>query len=220
MYMLNATQVNSTLSNQPKSGNVVGVGDVSRYGNELEKVKTRTEECLEIASLSLVLSVDSFEVPSNRRGYTRRHCLRLSNAFLVTDPLQFLFTNHLEETLDYSLEVDHEQGLVWVDLPPGRYRVSYLSGFDVDEDKVFVGLPDWLQSIAKSALNLHYRLTSKVSDLPGNVSYGDLLPAVRQELTTNVNKRWGRPRVDVTFPIKSVRSVYTKPEDEEGSDGE
>lgn len=220
MYLLNATEVNEANSTQQQGSYTTGAGNISRYASILSKVTTRLEGCLEVASLSRQTTVDYFEITGRRNDVLPR-VLRLSGRFLSTDPVEILFTNDLERSIDGSLDVDHELGVVYADLAPGRYKLTYVSGFTADNEGVFEDTPEWLKSIAKACLELQYRLTTKVEKTPDNVSYGDLLPAVKREMFTLVTHRAEKPRVSAWFPTRSVHSAApvivppVDPDDEE-----
>lgn len=193
MYLLTAEQIVTLMSNSPNQGIISGIQNVSGYSSPLALIKTRCEELLEVESLDRRTVVDTFTFEGSG---TRNRMLRLSNAFLATEPL--LLTTFDDQATDYVLTVDREKGIVYGGVGSGTYKVAYTSGFAVDEDNFYIGVPDWLQSIAKLAYIVHLRLTSqaKVQD----VNYAELHEAVRQDLYARVTKRWQRPRIGVTFP--------------------
>lgn len=206
MYLLTAEECAATLSNQvpgngmSNGGIVVGAaGSLDKYASPLQLIKTRCEELLEISSFDRASRTDHFVLTSNTE-----HTLRLTEGFLYDSASTLIIKDSTGAVVDADASIDDEKGLVWVTLPAGKYTVTYYHGFDIDTDKVYVDLPDWLKSIAKYAMNLHYRLTSMVEKTPENVSYGDLQPAVRAELFTRVTKRYQRDRVGVTFPRRTV----------------
>lgn len=202
MYLLDAADVSGVLSTQqPGTGRVVGVPDVSGYRAVLELITTRCEELLEVGSLSRRVTTDYFEM-TGRRPMDRR--LRLSGGFLTSEPADMVFMDLQGTALTYTNEVDHEKGVVDLfNVPAGRLRITYVHGFLADEDLIFQNVPDWLKSIAKYAIQLHYRLTSMASATPANVSYAALLSEVRRELQARVYKRWQRPRVGMEFAYRT-----------------
>lgn len=207
MYLLNADQVNSVLSNQSvlsASAVATGVRDVSRYSSPLALIKTRCEELMEIDTLDRASYTDTFQVTGKT---TREHVLRLTNGFLTSTPaVAVTFLDDFDTPVGGNYDIDVEKGTVSVRLAPGRYRVTYTSGFEADADGVFIDVPDWLQSIAKMAMAIHYRLTTNADKTPANVSYADIIEAMRRDLYVRVTKRYNRPRVDATFPIRSLRN--------------
>ncbi len=219
MYLLNASEVNEASSSQQQGAYTGGGSNISRYASILSRVTTRLEECLEVASLSRQTTVDYFEITGRRNDVLPR-VLRLSGRFLSTDPVEILFTNDLERSIEGALEVDHDLGIVYADLAPGRYKLTYVSGFDADSEGVFVDVPSWLKSIAKACLELQYRLTTKANATPETISYGDLVDAVRREMYAMVTKRAEKPRVHAWFPQRTVHSAVPvippiDPDDEE-----
>ena len=209
MYLLNAEEVASAFTQQQQQPGVRtgSVGDISRYGPVLKQITSRVEELLEIGSLARHTTVDYFDITGRRSSEVLPRVLRLSDRFLSTDPLDTLFTNSLDAPYRSVLDVDDDLGVVYTDTSSGRFKLTYVAGFTADADGVFVGTPEWLKSIAIAAYQLQIRLTTGVSSIPDNVSYGDLLPAVRQELYTRVTKRPEKPRVGAWFPTRSVRSA-------------
>ena len=198
MYLLTAEQCISILSNQAPQGRLVGVLDISGYREPLALTKTRCEELLQVSSLALATTVDYFRIEGSR---ARPCMLRLSNAFLTDDPL---ITYVDDASVTATLDVDRFKGVVYTDLMPGTYKVTYTSGFTADEEGFFQDLPDWLQSIAKYVLILHYRMTSKVGETAANVRFLDLQQATLKEAYTRATQRFHRPRVGVDFPYRSV----------------
>jgi hypothetical protein len=155
------------------------------------------------------VTVDYFDITGRRHDALPR-VLRLSGRFLSSDPVELLLTNTQDLGIDAYVEVDHDLGVIYADLAPGRYKVTYTQGFAVDEDNVFLDVPDWLKSIAKAALELQYRTTTNIN-IPDNVSYGDLVQAVKDEMYAMVTKRAEKPRVGCWFPQRSVNSVPPEP---------
>lgn len=198
MYLLTAEQCVSILSNQAPQGRLVGAIDISGYREPLALTKTRCEELLQVSTLALATTVDYFRIEGSR---TRPCMLRLSNGFLTEDPL-LTFVD--DESVTATLDVDRFKGVVYTDLRPGTYKMTYTSGFAVDDSGVFQDLPDWLQSIAKYVLIGHYRLTSKVGETAANVRFLDLQQATLKETYTRATQRYHRPRVGVDFPYRSV----------------
>lgn len=197
MYLLDAEQVLSVLSNQQPQGRLVGALDVGGYREPLALTKTRCEELLQVGTLSLATTVDYFRIEGSR---TRPCMLRLSNAFLTDGPL---VTYSDDEAVRATLDADLNKGLIYVELAPGTYKITYTSGFSADENGVFIDVPDWLQSIAKYTLIGHYRLTSKVGETAANVKFLDLQQATLKETYTRATQRFHRPRVGVDFPYRS-----------------
>lgn len=204
MYLLNAEQVVSVLSNQQIQGRLTGGLDISGYREPLALTKTRCEELLQVSTLDLTTTVDYFRIEGSR---ARPCMLRLSNAFLTDDPL-FAFLDDEAVRGSDRAEVDRQKGIVYVDLLPGVYKVTYSSGFATDEYGYAVDLPDWLQSIAKYVLIGHYRLTSKVGETAANVKFLDLQQATLKETYTRATQRFHRPRVGVDFPYRSLSNGH------------
>lgn len=198
MYLLDAEQCLSILSNQTPQGRLIGNFDISGYHEPLVLTKTRCEELIQVNSLGLATTVDYFRIEG--RG-TSPCMLRLSNAFLSEDPI---VTYVDDSPVSAELDVDQLKGVVYTSLNAGQYKVTYTSGFEVNENKVFQAIPDWLQSIAKYVLLGHYRLTSKVGETAANVRFLDLQQATLKETYTRATQRFHRPRVGVTFPYRSV----------------
>lgn len=191
MYILTADQCSKLFSNNTSQGIMTGGGAMSPYDGVQRHMASRVEEALEIDSLALGEYTDRFRLAVG----TER--LRLRGAFLVNGSVTVTGAN-LEH-------VDYVKGVVTVSGASGMCTVTYQQGFDVDTDGVYQGTPEWLQSIAKSALHLQYRLTTMVSANSDNVSYGELLQEVRRDLAARIYKRWMRERVDVLIYDESER---------------
>lgn len=200
MYLLNAQEVAQAMTNAPSNGGRnCGPSDISGYAPVLNQITSRLEGILEVGSLSRRLTVDYFRLDASRNRE-----LRLSNAFLL--PTETALITDLEDGLyhfDY-LDVDTKYGIVRGESRSGVVKVAYTSGFNVDEQGIFVDVPEWLKSIAIFALVNHYRLTSHASAHAENVSYGELQQATVKEMYTRATKAWHRPRVGMAFPYRSL----------------
>lgn len=199
MYLLNAQEVNQALSNTPANGGRnCGPGSVNGYDIVLKQVTSRLEGILEVESLSRRTTVDCF-----RLDVPRDRSLRLSNAFLVNDdPLLFTGLDDSRYPFD-DLDVDTQKGIVYGRASAGTVKVAYTSGFEVDEQGIFIGTPEWMKSIAIFALINHYRLTSHASSHAENVSYGELQQATVREMFARASKAFHRPRVMMAWPYRS-----------------
>ncbi len=205
MKLLTSTECASVLSNQAPQGSGVRTGAASgydQYSGVLQLVKTRTEELLEISTLDRRQVTDHFNIRT-----TGEVTLRLSGGFLVDSDTNLRLVDSAGVDVDKvvaAVDVDEELGVVTASLYPGRYTVIYLQGFEVDDEDTYKDLPDFLKSIAKSALLSHYRITSMASATPENVSYGELHAATIREMWAKVSKRYVKPRALAEFPTRSV----------------
>lgn len=206
MYLLNVDEATQSLSTQSptQAGAVLtgGVRDISRYATPLVGVTAKVEEALEVATFREVVTTDTFIINGRQEG---NYTLRLTNGFLSSAVADFAFVNSQGETQALDAEdIDYERGLIFARLSSGRFRVTYKSGFPVDDQGVFIGVPSWLKSIAMMALVMHYRLTANADKTPTNVSYADIMDAIRRDVYSRSTKRWQRPRVGVNFPDRSI----------------
>lgn len=202
MYLLTDKEIDSVLSNTAGAGISCGPGGLDKYKGVLQLTKTRVEELLEIDTLDYVSITDHYRFVSTR---FQDYALRLSGAFLVDTP-PLVIEHSVDGILTIETSVDAELGIVEGYLGAGRHTLTYTQGFEVDANGAYIGVPDWLKSIAKYVLQLHYRLTSQASATPANVSYGHLQPAILRELNARVSKRYHRPRQGVEFPARTVRN--------------
>ncbi len=203
MYLLNAQEAANALNPNAPAARTTRAVSVEDYSEALLSVTSRVEEALEVDSLRKGVVVDfyDFTVPRNQR-YT----LRLSNAFLSSAAADAPFLSDSDDLrVTLPLTIDFERNEANVTAYRGSYGLTYVAGFDVDADGVFIGVPDWLKAIARFVLVQDYRLGRGAGQTPNHVSYDALVSNIRRELFTRISKRIARPRVGVEWPTRSVR---------------
>lgn len=203
MYLLNAQEATNALNPNAPAARTTRAVSVEDYSEALLSVTSRVEEALEVDSLRKGVVVDfyDFTVPRNQR-YT----LRLSNVFLSTAATDAPFISDSDDLrVSLPLTIDFERSEANVTAYRGSYGLTYVAGFDVDSDGVFIGVPDWLKAIARFVLVQDYRLGRGAGQTPNHVSYDAMVSNIRRELFTRISKRISRPRIGVEWPSRSVR---------------
>lgn len=202
MYLLSASEANAVISPNSGAGTTTRSVTIDTYSEALASVTSRVEESLEIGSLSRATVVDYFSFTNPRFS---DYQLSLSSQFVseaLVDRPVMADANGLP--VSYLSSLQYPQGLADVRAPRGTFGMTYVAGFAVDDDGVFIGVPEWLKSIAKIALGFEWRL--RRAQAPDNVSFGDLMNAQRREIYTRVTKRMQRPRMGVEYPSRTVRN--------------
>lgn len=179
-------------------------------------ITSRVEAALNVETLALADSVDSFELldmplyESNKRE--RVAMLRLSNGFVARDTVFVIDADSNEIDPVYYSRVDNDKGIVYLtNWKKGRYTVEYLSGFQpsalpepapdgYDPDtRVLQNVPAWIKSIVANYLVLWFRVTQLQPRVPKEISYRAIIDALRREVYSEVYGKYMRPRMGCVF---------------------
>lgn len=177
---------------------------------------SRIENSLETDSLTRRENVDRFELRdmplSIPTDCERSITLRTTSAFMVAGSISISDSNGEEVPASDIIDIDHQYGMVklrnWL---RGGYYVSYLAGFEPTEEpadppigydpeqRILVGVPDWIKSIVVAVLVLWFRTSYKAVTSIKGVGYGASQDALIREIATRVYGRWLRERHAVIF---------------------
>lgn len=186
----------------------------SQFDSLNEVIRTRLENILEISTLSRMQFQDTFEVGIvSRFGFNtaRPRRLRLTNAFLTSDPIVFVGTDGLPLDQGYVSKVDRNYGIVDTGLEPGTYTIQYTCGFLAEAGtKVYQDLPHWVKSVALATMFLWLRSMNRGMAIK-DISHSALTNGMIRELNAHHGGRYQRPRVDCEFPTVSERRLITDP---------
>lgn len=195
MYILSAAEIASGRASKLGDDSTCCEPEQSAFNGLQTTMRTRVEEALGIETLDRVDCRDSFNLPGVE---TQSRSMRLANAFLTT-ATPVIKDAAGEVVTDLTLTVDRKFGIVTVDLPGGTYTVEYTSGFEIEEGtKVYVGLPDWVKSIALNIMLL-WRRSMNLGASPKDISHAALTNGMIRELNARVYNRYDRPRANKLF---------------------
>lgn len=217
MLLVNPTTVAELI--RATCGGRTPAGDDKDLYAVLRYLTPRVESALNVDSLSRGVFTDTFFLPS--QGSSGRPLgLRLSNGFIVPDSIQVLDASGNEVSADSRdlLGDDLENGVVSVaSWARGRCIVKYESGFEIadlptpapewmtPDDRILVGVPDWMVSVITHFLVLLYRTARAAPTVNEKISYGQVDLAIRRELHARIYERYMRPRVGLIFSDRLTR---------------
>lgn len=182
----------------------------------LRYITPRIEGALNVKSIQRKTWRDSFYVPSmpcNTAGRVELSLL-LSNGFVL--PSNVVITMPSGTTItgaEASACLQAELGVVKLESwTRGIVTVDYESGFEVPadpdplptpapdpEDKVLLGVPDWMKGIATQLLIVWYRTSVLNPKFPKEISFGQVDSLLKRELYARVYEKYMRPRVGMIF---------------------
>lgn len=199
MYILSAQDIMKGSS--AGLGNECGTPAGDRFEDLQRTIRTRVEEALGVDTLDRVECRDTFQITGS---YAQLCNLRLANGFLTPDAIAFHSVD--DEVLDVTgWLVERRYGLIQVKLSPGTYKVLYKSGFAVEDGTdVYLGLPDWVKSIALSVMFM-WRRSMNISASSKTASHYDLTSSIRRELMARIYERYDRPRTFQEFHLIGER---------------
>lgn len=208
MYILTAEEL-SQGNNGLKASGACGTEPQESFNSIQNLMRTRVEEALEIMTLSRLEFRDTFQVTGN---YTIARNLRLANAFLTADAVVIKDADGV--VVEVTALVDRYNGVVTAPLYAGQYTVTYISGFTAEEGtNVFIGVPEWMKSIALSTMFLWLRAMFRTGGSK-DTSHSALTQGMIRELHARVYARYMRPRNGHDFPLISEnRAVAVDPEE-------
>ena len=181
----------------------------------LQYITARVEDSLNVFSLTLSESTERFYasfMPKYSAGVDQSMSIRLSNGFVVPDTVVMI--DPLGEVVDMTTaDIDNHLGVVnlscWTH---GAYTITYQSGFtpgdlifpdDPDpvhtENRILVGIPEWMKAIAVSCLVVWYRTSFLSPRASKELSYGAVNQAIHQEISARIYGRYQRPRIGHLF---------------------
>lgn len=175
------------------------------------------------------MNVDSLIYGETTDTFTLEHQIPRADA---RKPVQFLLSNgYLTISEDAPLVVTDPNGDVvssddysvntrfgYITLPSwleGDYTVSYYAGFTASEaddeaeppvPAYFENVPKWIERLVITLLTIWYRTMPKGLSVPENVSYGAIMDALYRELISNIYQSYQRPRANMQFAVRSVRT--------------
>jgi len=181
----------------------------------LRYITPRIEGALNVKSIERKAWRDSFYVGSMPCHSTGRVelSLLLSNGFVL--PSNVVITLPSGATLtgaEASACLHAELGYVTLESwTRGIVTVDYESGFEVpadpdpvptpfdENDKVLLGVPDWIKGIATQLLIVWYRTAVLNPKFPKEISFGQVDSLLKRELYARVYEKYMRPRVGMVF---------------------
>lgn len=204
MYLISTAEINAALNRANCNGND---GEGESAAGALLMALTRVEEALEVDSLARASYTDIFEVLDvHERSHTFE--VRLVNGFLVPDAaITLVAIDGANDPTDpiTPYKVIHDKGMVtYKGLRAGRYRISYTSGFEVDDKNVAIDVPQWLKNLCITMV-LHWYRIGVLAPMTGkNTSYRAMIEGAIREIFTRRGARWDRPRYGVIFADRGV----------------
>lgn len=206
MYILTAKDILDANKGVTDGGGQCGVPPQDQFNLLQQIVRERVLGALEISTFDRLQFQDTFEVSGR---YVEERHLRLTNAFLTSDPV--VFVDAAGEVVETEAPiVDRFYGVVRCVLPAGVYRVQYKCGFLAEAGThVYQGLPDWVKSIALATMFLWLRSMNRT--IIKDISHASLTVGMIRELTARVHGRYVRPRVGCVWPVISERRTITDP---------
>lgn len=134
--------------------------------------------------------------------------IRLRNGFVVPDSMTLLDPYGIAVDLNTVAKIDREKGVVYLDTwVYGRYTIEYQAGFEeqeeplntpdggwIAEDKVLVGIPDWIEALVVAYLTLWYRSVYLAPKIPKGQRTGWLTDALVKETMSRLYTKYERPR--------------------------
>lgn len=214
MYITTLAEVQSLLDGvQFNKAGCCGGAPTDALDTFLRNMRTRVESALNIESLERYTWRDTFEIDRCHSG--RPVSLRLTNAF-INEPESVkittrngteLFPGVPDPDAHWADEVDCRLGVVHLgSATSGIVKVEYVSGFEVDDDKVFTKTPDWMHTVALAALRTWMLGAQKVAGTD-QVALRDMAAQANRELMVRIYERYDRPRGSVLWPIRDVVAV-------------
>lgn len=204
MYLISTAEINAALNRANCNGND---GEGESAAGALLMALTRVEEALEVDSLARASYTDIFEVLDVHER-SRDFEVRLVNGFLLAGaPISLVAIDGANDPDDpiQPYKVIQDTGMVtYRGLTRGRYRITYTSGFEVDDKNVAIDVPQWMKNLCITMV-LHWYRIGVLAPMTGkNTSYRAMIEAAVREIFTRRGARWDRPRYNVIFAARGT----------------